>query len=85
MGRAARDVQDGACWSLISKVPATHTMTHHNPPQFRPVPAVPITVISTTDGACRVLAGCSLFQGQTLCAVLDGVCKISGAAMEKKG
>lgn len=58
---------------------------HHTPPQFQPVPAVPITVISTTEGACRVLAGRSLFQGPTLCAVLDGVCRVNAAAMEKKG
>ncbi len=54
-------------------------MTHHTPPQFQPVPAVPITVISTSEGACRVLVGCSLFQGPTLCAVLDGVCRVVNA------
>lgn len=58
---------------------------HHTPLTFRPVPAVPIVVVSTTEGACRVLAGRSLFQGPTLCAVLDGVCRVNAAAMEKKG
>jgi hypothetical protein len=53
---------------------------HHTLPQFQPVPAVPIVVVSTTEGACRVLAVRSLFQGPTLCAVLDGVCRVSGAA-----
>lgn len=54
----------------------------HTPPRFRPVPAVPIVVVSTADGACRVLAGRSLFQGPTLCAVLDGVCKVNAISIE---
>lgn len=58
---------------------------HHTPPHFRPVPAVPIVVVSTAENACRVLAGRSLFQGPTLCAVLDGVCRVAAATLEKKG
>jgi hypothetical protein len=51
-------------------------------PTFRPVPAVPIVVVSTAEGACRVLAGRSLLQGPTLCAVLDGAYRINALAMK---
>lgn len=45
------------------------------PPPFRPVPAVPIVVLST-DGEARVLACGGVFTGPTLCAVLDAACKM---------
>lgn len=53
--------------------------TPHTPLTFRLVPAAHIVVVSTTEGACRVLAGGSMIVGPTLCAVLDAACKLSAA------
>lgn len=59
--------------------------TLHNPLTFRPVPAVPIVVVSTRSGDCRVQVARSMIVGPTLCAVLDAACKVNAAVMPSEG
>ena len=43
---------------------------HHTPPYFRPVPAVPIVVVSTAQDDCRVILAGTLGHGLTLHAAI---------------
>ena len=57
----------------------------HTPPHCRPVPAVPIVVVSTTKGACRVHTVGGMFVGPALCQVIAAAYQMDMAALNWKG